>query len=448
MKAAKAAIDRLSESVAAVAREAGSVERLVAILSADVAAARQRSGELLALTAGEAADRADVAALPRAKLRSESLILDGTAAQRFNVRRRVVGDPVEHPFRRWLGITRSATADSEIQALWARLLAFEAACGDVLRGNSNSVLDVPGGTIQRDEKGRLRIQLGAGRSGNAPDLTRCESTIAVPKFTYEFGAVKLQNFGHWLVDCLPQVLPLADIAPHARFLVPGPIKAFQRSLLALIGVSASQLVAWDDAPLESNRWLFLESDGSIGGGRPLSSLLELRRRLAPTAGFGSVPRTRRLYVSRRDAGSKGDWITNEAEVEALFRSRGFEILVMSECPLEEQVRLFREAAVVAGLSGAGLTDIVFASPGIHVIVILSDRLIRWYATAGRARAKWASRSADARESLAAVADSPRFYAHLAAMCEQFCHSFLSPDRTPIDELTHFVDEVLAQAGTP
>jgi Glycosyltransferase 61 len=437
---------RLSESISAVGREAASINSLVVALRAEIEAAQERRRDLLAVTAADLVDRADVAALPHAKLRSERLVLEGSAAQRFNVRRRVIGDPVERPFRRWLGITRSATEDPEIQALWDRLLAFEAGCGDRLRGDPSSVLDVPGGTVQRHEKSGLWIRLDDRSGKTLQHVTASESVIAIPKFTYEFTAVKLQNFGHWLVDCLPQVVPLADIAPQARFLVPGPIKAFQRSLLALIGVQAAQLVPWDDAPLEADRWLILENDGSIGGGRPLSSVVEMRRRLAPAAGYDSVRRTRRVYVSRRDAGPKGDWITNEPEVEAVFRSRGFEVLVMSDCPLEDQVRLFREAAVVAGLSGAGLTDIVFSSPGIHVIVILSDRLIRWYATTGRARAKWATRLPDARESLAAVGDSPRFYTHLAATCEQMCHSFLSPDRTPLDELARFVDEVLAQAG--
>jgi hypothetical protein len=218
------------------------------------------------------------------------------------------------------------------------------------------------------------------------------------------------------------------------------------ALLALIGVAERQMVPWGGAPIESNRCLVLENDGRIGGGRPLSMLMQLRELMAPATGFDTQRRTRRLYVSRRDAEAKGAWISNEPDVEALFRSRGFEILVMSECPLDEQVRLFREAAVVAGVSGAGLTDILFSSPGTDVIAILSDRLIRWYSSAGRARAKWATRSPDASESLAALGDSPRFYAHLSAACEQFCHSFLGPDQVPLDELATFVDEVLARAG--
>jgi capsular polysaccharide biosynthesis protein len=162
----------------------------------------------------------------------------------------------------------------------------------------------------------------------------------------------------------------------------------------------------------------------------------------------ALGRTRRLYVSRRDAAAKGAWADNEPEIEAAFRSRGFEILVMSECPLDEQIRLFREAAIVAGVSGAGLTDILFAAPGTHVIVLVTDSLMRWYAKEGKARAKWAAGARAGERRLGAFGDSPRFYAHLSAACEQVCHSFVSADRVPIDALTAFVDDVLARAAAP
>jgi capsular polysaccharide biosynthesis protein len=268
--------------------------------------------------------------------------------------------------------------------------------------------------------------------------------LAIPRFTYDFPGGKLDNFGHWLVDCLPHVLALSTIDPQATFLLPAPVKRFQRALLSLVGVTDSQMLPWNGEPIESSRLLVLESDGRIGGGRPLSSLMHLRSLVAaPEAVPGERPR-RRIYVSRRDAAARRSWIANEREVEALFHDRGFDVLVMSECPLEEQVRLFRSAAVVAGISGAGLADIVFAPAGTHVMVLTTDSLIRWYAKPGRGRAKWANDAGAKETNLAAFGDSPRFYAHLAAACEQVCHSFMSGDHVPLDALAAFVDEVLAQ----
>jgi len=79
----------------------------------------------------------------------------------------------------------------------------------------------------------------------------------------------------------------------------------------------------------------------------MSALLQTRRRLLGGVAMPSGAPSRRLYVSRRDAKPHRRWAENEPEVEALFASRGFEIVSMGECPLPEQVRLFSSARVVA-----------------------------------------------------------------------------------------------------
>jgi hypothetical protein len=149
-------------------------------------------------------------------------------------------------------------------------------------------------------------------------------------------------------------------------------------------------------------------------------------------------------VSRRDAKPHRRWADNEPEVETLFASRGFEIVSMGECPLQEQVRLFSSARVVAGVSGAGLADILFAPPGAHVITLISDELMRWYAAEGQSRALWMSPSPTDAGELAQLGDSPRFYGHVAAALGQISHSFVGPDQVPLDRLTTFLDSVLAR----
>jgi hypothetical protein len=181
----------------------------------------------------------------------------------------------------------------------------------------------------------------------------------------------------------------------------------------------------------------------LGGGRPLSALLQTRRRLRERAGIAGGPATRRIYVSRRDAKKHRRWVDNGPEVEALFASRGFEIVAMNECTLPEQVRLFSSAHVVAGVSGAGLADIVFTPPGAHVITLVSDELMRWYAAEGQSRALWMGAATDGGE-LAQLGDSPRFYGHVAAAFGQISHYFVGPDQVPLEPLSTFLDGVLAQ----
>ena len=445
------ALDDLAQSVAAMGPEFAAVHEKVRALRFDVAAAHRRTDELLASSSRETAERAALAGVPRARLLSHSVVLEGSPSQRMRVKRVSAGDVIERSFGRWIGITRCTSADPRVRMLWERLLAVEKDADDVLRGLPSTILDIPDATVSREDNDVLRVvlrhpgqALTPGASLNGRPQSPGGAVVAVARFAYDYPSRKLRNAGHWLVDCLPQAVALSSVAADAVLLLPSPVSGFQRSTLGLIGVADHQLLPWDGAPLECARLLVFENDGRTGGGRPLSPLMQMRRRLAPGAIPANERRARRIYVSRRDATAKGSWVSNEPEVEAVFRSRGFDVVVMSDCPLHEQVQIFRDAAVVAGVSGAGLADIVFSSSGIHVIVLLTDSLLRWYAAERGSRAQWAGGRRATDGHLVELGDSPRFYAHLAAACEQVCHSFLSADTVPLDELTRFVDDALSQ----
>ena len=427
---------RAAEGITGLRADVKRMAHAVGVLTRDVESLSGRLEQMVASARTEAVARASLAGIVRPRLQSDTLILLGRAVDRARARRITVGEPVTRSLKQFAGVTRCATEADDVRDLWERLLAFEEACGDVLRGHPASVLDIPSATVALAADGRLHVTAGSA-------LAADRRVVAVPKFTYDYPSRKLANFGHWLLDCAPAVFLLSQIAPDATFLLPSPIKTFQESTLALLGVDSRSLVAWDGAPFTGSRVLALENDGRTGGGRPLSPLMEVRRQCAAA---DRPPKPGRIYVSRRDARGGRQWVTNEAQVEDLFRSRGFEIVTMGDCPLDTQVQMFRGASVVAGVSGSGLTDLVFAAPGIDVIVLASDSLIRWYADETGARSSWASGRRTAAGELAALGDSPRFYAHLTAAFEQRCHSFVGSDRMPLEPLREFVDDVIQTIG--
>ena len=74
---------------------------------------------------------------------------------------------------------------------------------------------------------------------------------------------------------------------------------------------------------------------------------------------------KRLYVSRKDASKRV--MESEYEIEQLFTSLKFEIVIPSELSFFEQVKLFSSASAVVGPHGAGLTNILFAPRGIKIL---------------------------------------------------------------------------------
>lgn len=416
-------------------RDLARVRHHVSRLQAQVRAELQRTKQRLSRQAGDAAERARLAGMPCARLGSDSLVLEGPPERRLQVRRITVGEEVDVALGARRGVFTSATEDSRVQTFWETLQQPTASGhDDGLRGAASTVLDVPGAVVRLDTSRDLRVSMASDQAA----AVRYD-TLAVPKFTYDFSSRKLRNFGHWLLDYVPQVVALSATAPDAVYLLPSPLRGFQRATLELIGIRPDQMLAWDGSPVAGDRVVLFESDGRAGG-RPLSALLEMHRRLATGAPAAGLRRTRRIYVSRRDAGPQRQWVSNEPEVEALFKARGFDVVVMDGCPLDDQVRMFRDAGVVAGVSGAGLADILFSSPDTHLILLLSDGLMHWYADQGGTRSGWVGGARDGRVST--LGDSPFFYVHLAAALGQHCHCYLGGNALPLVPLERFLDEAL------
>jgi hypothetical protein len=428
-------IDHSGGSIEQARQELAALTSVLQASSARAAQARMLTDELLHDAQRSLRDRARIAAIPRATLLSDAIVLHGAAADRLaRVERLTVGREVALPFATWMGVTRVVSVADDVREAWQRLLAAEETTDGVLRCGPSTVLRVAGATIHRPPSSALQVSV------TSPPATVNEAATLVPRFTYATPPRKLRNFSHWLLDCVPQVMALSMVAPRATLLVPPSLTAHHRSTLATLGIAAEQIAPWDGAQLQLSQGLLFESDGRHGGGRPLSALLEMRRRLVRH----STPGRRRIYVSRRDAKAKRRWIANEADVAVAFEKRGFEIICPTDHSLADLVTLFGEAEVIAGVNGAGLAHMLFSPPRAHVIVLFTDSLMRWHADATGARSLWTGHGHRHHRQLATLGDSPRFYAHLAAAFEQYCHSFVAGDLIPIDDLSLFLDEALAR----
>lgn len=81
----------------------------------------------------------------------------------------------------------------------------------------------------------------------------------------------------------------------------------------------------------------------------------------------SVSGRRRLYVVRRNPAYRR--LINDDEVERFFLSRGFESVCPDDMSLAEQIEAFSRAEVIAGPTGAGFANMVFAPRDATVIIL-------------------------------------------------------------------------------
>jgi len=186
-----------------------------------------------------------------------------------------------------------------------------------------------------------------------------------------------QSYYHWICDVLPRFhIFLENRTPDVRIILPQGLTELHRQTLEWLGVPLDECVSHTGRRPWKVEKLLYASPVAMTGDHEAQSLHWMRARmLQGCLGRSEVPPgTRRLYVSRRRAACRR--VVNEAEILPVLKHHGFEIIEGEDLGLDEQVRLFSEAAVVVGPHGGGLTNIVWCAPGAKVFEIFEPGSVR------------------------------------------------------------------------
>ncbi|KQO68843.1 glycosyltransferase family 61 protein [Methylobacterium sp. Leaf89] len=185
-----------------------------------------------------------------------------------------------------------------------------------------------------------------------------------------------ENYGHWLIECLPRLhvaaraglLDGAKVTVHA---IPA-METVYRDSLAALGIGADRIV-W----LTQREVVFAELVYPTPITRQpitksplvIDSAREIRQRIGPPP----EPLAERIYVSRnRNARRR---LVNEAEVIAVLAERGYQTVhPETEC-FARQVQIFAAARFVIGGMGAALSNLAFAEPGVRCLMLTNQDML-------------------------------------------------------------------------
>ncbi|HRX17147.1 MAG TPA: glycosyltransferase family 61 protein, partial [Spirochaetota bacterium] len=81
--------------------------------------------------------------------------------------------------------------------------------------------------------------------------------------------------------------------------------------------------------------------------------------------------TKKIIISRKNL--KHARLKNERRVLELMSNRGFEIIFPECMSLQEQVRVFSQAGVVAGTTGAAFTNLIYCPKNALIMNIIPKR---------------------------------------------------------------------------
>lgn len=181
-------------------------------------------------------------------------------------------------------------------------------------------------------------------------------------------AMNGDNYFHWCFESVPR-LKLAQLAGLDLSRIDWVVLSegapkFQEEMLQMLGIRPEKF-------MRCSKWNVLQFDKLIVPSMPLSlsgfvpewMRNFLREIFLPAQ---SEPPTAKLYISRRSTNRRR--LANEAELEQRLRhDHGFRICAPETLTFQEQAATFASARIVVAPHGAGLANLIFATPGGQLI---------------------------------------------------------------------------------
>lgn len=196
------------------------------------------------------------------------------------------------------------------------------------------------------------------------DFIDCD--IIIPLYQWKW----VRNYYHFMVECLPIIILSRKIlaSGEARLLLDvGP--SYVKEALELVGIPETAIVQPDQScrsyrgayMIERLNYACYARSSAV---RMIRSCLQDALNITAPSGQG-----RRLYISRCDARQRR--VVNEKELMAHLSVLGFEMVECGTLTVQEQVRLFSQAAWVISPHGANMTNIMFMQSGT-VLELVSE----------------------------------------------------------------------------
>ena len=183
---------------------------------------------------------------------------------------------------------------------------------------------------------------------------------------------------HWFFQLLPRLELIRragfDVDSIEYFVVNDLSRSFQRESMEALGIERARIIETSKVPYLRARELIVPSI-PIGNGCYWPWMCDFLRAtfLKKNTGRKAGAVGRRVYISRGLASYRR--VLNEIDVIQLLRQHGFEEIRFEQLCLREQAECMASCEAVVAPHGAGLSNIVFCSPGTKVIEIFSPELV-------------------------------------------------------------------------
>lgn len=167
------------------------------------------------------------------------------------------------------------------------------------------------------------------------------------------------NYYHWTLEALPRLFSVRHLAPQLNLLIHENTPRFVEEYLSFF--TFKDIIRIKDDELVYAQKIYLPMHLARGLAHRESVVRDLGAWLRDQV---QVPITnenlllKKLFISREKARYRR--AVNEPEIYQIFGEQGYEKISLEDMPLHDQIRLFAHVSKVAGIHGAGFSNVLFA----------------------------------------------------------------------------------------
>jgi capsular polysaccharide biosynthesis protein len=214
-----------------------------------------------------------------------------------------------------------------------------------------------------------------------------EITINMPKIKrYIKKGVHLTkdhsiNYFHWVIECLPKLSLVTDLSADIPLLVDDFLPIQFYDALDILNSGRREIIRMKKNNTYIVKKLYYPSRLSIvrdNYGLPIydkdviysAEGVQFVREAILTTINSDVEPNRKIFVSRKNSSYRQ--LLNSVEIENILIARGFEVIFPENLSFFSQVKIFSQAKIIIGQSGAGMANFIFAPETAKILMMLSD----------------------------------------------------------------------------
>lgn len=179
-----------------------------------------------------------------------------------------------------------------------------------------------------------------------------------------------EHFGHLTLEVVSRLWGLQHCPKNIKIATSNRKLQMLEGFLEPFGIGADRIIQIKEPTLFKNLVIASQSYYLEGSASPQA------REVWKTIGdYYEKPGTpKNVYISR-SKWTKQRSLVNEANIEAVFKQAGYEVVHPEEIPFSEQVAIFRGAQKIAGPSGSGMYNCIYCRKEADVTLLVSEKFM-------------------------------------------------------------------------